>query len=164
MPWKPEMVVLLRALMDDLYEPYEYTDDKLEELLVYAATFVITEVSFDTDYTIDVLRVSISPDPTSSTTKDMDFMTLVALRAAVILSRGETKAAAAQSIKITDGPSVVDATMRYNAKKQLSDDLLEQYEKTKLRYQMGDGSVGKAVLSPYTQENLAARNPLRRGD
>lgn len=164
MTWKIEIVALVRGLIDDYGMTTTYEDDQLEEIICYTAPFVTNENTFDRTYTIDLVGLNISPDPTDYSPKDMNFMALVALKTAISILRGELKTAAAQSIKVVDGPSTIEAQGIFQAKKQLYDDLVKDYKMLRVQHQIGNGSAGKAILSPYTQSNLGFRSPFYTGE
>jgi hypothetical protein len=42
--WQVEMVILLRHMIGDINEPYVYTDNRLQELILVSSQFVNTEV------------------------------------------------------------------------------------------------------------------------
>lgn len=149
--WYETAIPLLRALIDDLGSPSTYSDSRLEELLVYAAFFINRQVDFDQTYTIDVTTTSISPSP------DKDFINLMVLKAATIIFRGEVKVAASEAFRVVDGPSSVDTSLSYEAKKKLADIMEDDLAKAILQYQLGNSNAGKAIITPYTQPNINIR-------
>jgi len=159
--WEDSAVTLLRIVMNDMYSPFTYSDDHLEEVLIYAANFVNEEVSLATSYTVNVQKFSISPDPIGVSADGKLFINLMVLKAASILFLGEAKIASAQSIRIVDGPSMVDSTGLYKAKQDLYDKISKDYELAKVRAMLGDFNTGLAILTPYTQETVSSRNSLR---
>lgn len=152
MAWNEEIIPLVRGLINDISHPtYTYSDDQVTEFIIYAAHFVNQEVSFDTTYTIDISATTISPDP-STPTRDVSFINLIALKAAILILNGEVKVAAGQAVKVVDGPSSLDFTMVYKAKKELLEQMKNEYDKMKLSVNLGELSSWTSVLSPYTQE------------
>ena len=71
--WKISMVLMLRSLIGDL-DSTKYTDTRLEQILSVGAYNVVNDADFSTDYTVDVAKVRITPDPVSN--NDGDFVTL----------------------------------------------------------------------------------------
>ena len=155
MAWDNVAVPLLRGLINDM-DPssFTYSEDELEEVLVYAAFFVNTEVDFTTTYTIGVKQFTITPDPSNTSADGNLFISLMVLKAGIMIICGEAKTAASQSIKVVDGPSQIDAGGIYKATKDLCDQLREDYELAKTKALIGDFSAGEAILTPYTQENF----------
>ena len=88
MHWEGAMIGMLRVVIDDnAYQgSYTYTDSRLVQVLVTAAMYVNQEVEFDTDYTIDVIDSSISPDPYDH--GDNLFLNMVVMKAACIIDQG----------------------------------------------------------------------------
>lgn len=132
---------------------FTYSEDRLEEVLAYAAFFVNEEVDFTTTYTVNVNNFNIDPDPTSTSDGNL-LITLMVLKAASIIVCGEARSAAGQAIKVVDGPSSVDAGGIYKSKSELCNQLRDDYEKAAFKVSIGDLSGGEAVLTPYTQENI----------
>lgn len=154
MAWQDIAVPLVRGLINDMDESnYTYSDILIKQQVVYAAHFLKCSVNFTTTYTIDIPALSITPDPDGSSDGNC-FINLSVLKAACQIMQGEVKTAAAEAIKVTDGPSSMDISGIYKAKKDLYDQMCEDYERAKLQAQIGDFSTGEAVLTPYTQEGL----------
>jgi len=143
------MVPIVRGLIFDLVQPYSYSDTRLEELIAISAVLVIQEVSFDTSYTVDINAVSIAPDPAA----DDDFVALVSLRTACLISQGEHRDAAKKAISVKDGPAFVDTKDRAKHLGGLAENACVAYSRSKLNYQVGDGSLGRSIVGPYNSGN-----------
>ena len=154
--WEVECTEILRVLISDLSDSPTYTDERIERVLMAAALQLINEVSFPTTYTIDILELTISPDPSAATTRDNAFINLLCLKAAVILLNSEARIYSMNSLKITDGPSSIDTTARYSFVKDAAKVLDNQYQQTKVLHQ--SGQAGAAILTPYTNPNIS---PIR---
>lgn len=144
------ILTILRVLIDDV-SGATYEDSDLNNIIVVAAGFVKQEISLDVVYTINYVSPSITPDP-----EDEAFINFVALKAAIILVRGELKDSSSNSFKVVDGPSTIDLSSRFKSMKDYLDTLLEQYDTDKINYTM-NGSVGgyRAVITtPTTEEYL----------
>lgn len=152
MAWSTEIIPLVRGLINDidLVSP-TYSDAIITQYIVYAAHFMLTEISFPTTYSVDVSHQTISPDPTTPTI-DLVFINMVSLKSAILILTGEVKTATAQAVRINDGPSSVDMTAVYKAKMELLRQYQQSFDKAKIAVAMGDASVGQAILTPYTQE------------
>ena len=148
MSWQSDMVLIVRAIINDMDIPYTYSDSKLEQLIVTSAQLLKREVDFEYTYTIDIEAVSISPDPLSSS--DDGFINIVSLKTACLVLGGEVKVAAANNFKVTDGGATIDSSVGYYAKKGLYDQLCEDLANAKIAYVMGNVNTIKAILTPYT--------------
>jgi len=147
MAWTDDMVTMLRGLINDMSEPYTYEDGRLETLLALSAVFVMQEVDFSAAYTINIATPSISPDPVDN--NDVDFQALVCLRTACMITSGEFKVDAAKGVAIKDGPSSIDLSGRIKAREQVAKQNCDNYERARVNYQIGDGSLGRAIVGPY---------------
>jgi len=143
------MIPIVRGMIFDMTAPYTYADARLEELLAVSAVLVIQEVDFSMSYTVDLSAVTISPDPSN----DDDFVALVCLKTACMISHGEHRDAAKQAISVKDGPAFVDTKDRAKHLGDLAEDACQAYARAKLNYQIGDGSVGRAIVGPYAAGN-----------
>jgi hypothetical protein len=151
MSWQTTIIPIVRGLVFDLTPPYTYCDTRLEELIVVSAVLVAQEVAFGTSYTMDLNAVTISPDPSD----DEDFVALVSLRTACLIAQGEHRDAAKAAVSVKDGPSFVDTKDRAKHLGDLAEDACEMYTKAKVNYQIGDGSLGRAIVGPYNAGNTA---------
>jgi hypothetical protein len=148
MSWQNEMVRILRFLINDI-NSVSYSDERLEETVLVNCQFIISEIAFDTTYTVDVDSLTLSPDPTSGT-KDNAFINLTCLRTAAGIARNEVQAASSNCFRISDGPSSIDMTTVYKAKQEIANNLQAEYDNKKLQYQMGNISAVAAVITPTT--------------
>jgi len=147
MTWQTDSVQIIRTLIHDVDpDTYAYTDDRIEEVFVVSAYNVITDISFSIAYTITLSTCSISPDPIT----DTHFMNLVALKASSIILFSEYKTASNSAIKVVDGPSTIDYTAVSKNLKDLYENASEQYEQLKFKFNVGEGSSGIVILTPYS--------------
>jgi len=144
MAWQDTIVPIVRGLVFDLTSPYVYSCTRLEELVVVSAVLVIQELTFPISYTINLEAITITPDPT-----DEDFIALVALRTACLISHGEHRDAAKKAISFKDGPAFVDTKERAKYLGDLAEGACTAYARAKVNYQMGDGTLGRAIVGPY---------------
>jgi hypothetical protein len=147
MAWTTDMVMIVRGLINDMVSPYSYSDERLEQLICVGAVLTMQDVDFDTSYTVDLSAFTITPDP--SVADDADFEALVSLKTACIIAMGEHKDAAKTAISVKDGPAFVDTKERAKHLEAIADDACSAYEKAKINYQIGDGSLGRAIVGPY---------------
>ena len=103
MPWKIDLVLMLRSIIGDL-DKAKFTDERIKQILVVGAYNVLNDADFSQTYTVDVASKSISPDPI--TENDTDFVTLTVYKSACILLGSEVKTESANAISIKDGPSM----------------------------------------------------------
>ena len=147
MSWQTDAVALIRTQVQDLdYNNYTYTDDRLEEVFIVAAYNIINDVSFNTSYVVNITNSTISPDPVS----DTYFMSLTALKASCLILFSEYKTAGSNSIMVTDGPSTINYSGVAKELKEMWKHCLDQYDQLKLKYSIGEGSSGQAILTPYS--------------
>jgi len=149
MSWQSTMVAIVRGLIFDVTAPYAYSNTRLEELISISAVLVIQEVDFSTSYAVDLSAVTITPDPVS----DDDFVALVCLRTACLISQGEHRDAAKRAISVKDGPAFVDTKDRARHLGDLAEGACTAYSRAKINYQIGDGSLGRAIVGPYAAGN-----------
>ena len=153
--WKIEMGTVLRVLLNDLTAPYQYSDERLYQLLTVASQQVqAANLSFPLIYKINIPSLTITPDPTDSDagTRDDSFINLVTLKAACITSHGEARTAAKQGISIRDGSSAIDLTGPLQGRLKLIEiGYCESYEQCKLEYQTARiGTIaGATILTPF---------------
>jgi len=151
MPWKTDLVLMLRSLIGDL-DNAKFTDERLKQILVFGAYNVINDADFSQTYSVDVGEVTISPDPISQ--DDTDFTTLTVYKSACILLGSEVKTEAANAISIKDGPSAIDlrgVTQNLNIMYQ---DFCSKYDDLLKTYQYNNTLVGQAVLGPYSPGSM----------
>ncbi len=150
MAWQNDMVIVLRALINDL-DGSDYTSEKLEQILVVSAHLIRNEIDFINLYTVDVEAISITPDPLDS--QDYGFINLTCLKAACLILAAEVKIAAAQSFRVQDAGAVVDVKGVFEAKKVLYDQLYNDFIRAKTNYVSGNLNAFAAILTPITQDS-----------
>ena len=149
MPWQNEMKVIVRHLVNDLdSSSYIFTDSRLEEAVLVSAQLSSLEIDFENTYTIDVDSVSLSPDPTTTGSKDDSFINLVCLKTAQMLLGSELKTHSLNAISLRDGPSALDLRGIVAGLKILFDDINKRYDEAIMQYKL-NGVVGQAILGPY---------------
>tara|TARA_R110000824_G_scaffold293670_2_gene481968 strand:- start:606 stop:1106 length:501 start_codon:yes stop_codon:yes gene_type:complete len=151
MPWKTDLVLMLRSIIGDL-DRAKFTDERLKQILVVGAYNVVNDADFSTSYTVDVAKVSISPDPISES--DTDFSTLTVYKSACILLGSEVKTEASNAISIKDGPSSIDLRGVTANLTNLYNDLCAKYDALLKTYQYNNTLVGQAVLGPYSPGSM----------
>lgn len=147
--WKVITTKIIRNLINDTGVTPTYTTEDIESMAVVSAALVITEVDFITNYVVDVDVETITPDPAS----DIDFLALVALKAACMISNGAYRTAANSAMAVRDGPSSIDGRGKADSWKAIAAAACENYDKAKFDYVFGDGTLGKAIVGPYNSED-----------
>jgi hypothetical protein len=151
MSWQNEMVVLLRHLINDI-DAVSYTNSRLEEIILASSQLMLHEVDFDQTYLIDIDTCSLSPDPTTLTTKDDAFINLSVLKAACMVLGSEARTQSLGAVKVVDGPSSIDMTQVYKATQDVAKTACDKYEKAKIDYQINGVLPGLAITTPTTNE------------
>ena len=160
MSWQTEMTTLLRVFINDDVTPYEYGDDRLQNLIVSSAQLTLGVVDFPRDYTVDIEGTGITPDPTSAT-KDNGFINLVTLKAACLVATGDYRSASNKAISVKDGPSTIDAKGIAEHKKGVMQDWCKAFADALLQFRLGNSNAGEAIVGPHRSD---ATNRTTLGD
>jgi len=157
MAWHTEMVPILRVLINDYGDENTaqvYSQTRLEEILLVAAMYVQQENDFGVTYTIKFIPASISPDPVD--TGDTAFTNFTVMKAACLADQGtfRTKAIAA-GISAKCGPVSLNTISHLDGFKELlTVGPCAAYEAMKKDYMFGNGSICRAILSPFNSNNF----------
>jgi len=139
-----DTLIYLRHIVDDTDEDnYEYSDKRLTTLIFVAASYVSSDIA--AGYDISLCGQTISPDP------DSNFINLVALRAACMLTRSVHTSWARNDFKVSDGPTTVDVKGMADKSKAAADSICQQYEKAKTDHLMGRTLTGYIVSTPNSE-------------
>lgn len=151
MSWQIEIPLITRVWINDLDTNPTYSDDRILQVVTVAAQNVAREVAFTTTYDINVVNLTITPDPTSETIKDSDFIALVALKAACILDQSTFRTKA-----VNEGirTSLASASLSVQGNLKGYQTLLEigpcaMYSQLRTEYDVGNPNIVQAVLSPF---------------
>lgn len=148
MAWDSTLTMVVRGLIGDLTEPYTYDDERINQIICVAGASVDQSVPLDFPYIFDLDNVTISPDPTLIPDKNAQY--LFALKAVVLIAQGELRSSSDNAVSMRDGPAAIDGRGVAQSKKLIYDDALKAYEEARFSYVFGDGSVGQAIIGPYT--------------
>ena len=152
MSWQTEMTQIVRVLVNDI-DSTEFSDSRIQQLILICAPMVEQQVDFDVDYDIDIVGSSISPDPTDDT-RDQNFINLVSLKSACLLYNSKVESNDGRSRSVKDAwTSITVGDNSKNVTKN-SDMICEQYEQAKRDYTSGDSRSGRAILGPITNDNV----------
>ena len=160
MSWQLEIPLITRVWINDLTDSPTYTDYRIQQVVAVAAQNVIREVSLSTDYTIDVVNLSITPDPAATATRDNDFIAFTALKSACILDQSTFRTKAVnEGIKT----NLASASIQVQGNLRGYKVLLDQgpcaiYEKLRTEFEIGNPNICEAVLSPFVGNDFDPRN------
>lgn len=154
------LITSLRYYIGDISSPYSYTDEILNQFIVLASVAVTSEVTvMPVNYTIDLSTSTISPDPTSSDS-NRGMANLFVLKASVILSMSEArKDLAKYGVRIKDDLTSYDGTATLKGKQEVMKMYVDNYEKAKWEWEMGNKFAGRAVLGPYESSDYTEHTP-----
>ena len=160
MAWQDTMIIMLRVVIDDMGSNPTYSDSRLEEVIVVAANLTKQDVDFDSDYTIGVTDLSISPDPTTS--PDNAFINLVTLKSACLLANSEYKTCTNNAISVRDGSAAIDKRGVAAAKKEGRDSICKDYNHAEREYKLGNSNAGASIIGPYNLHGHKGRGSDQR--
>jgi len=170
MSWQTELTTMVRTLINDSVEPYQFTDERIVQTILVAGKYVQFDVVLDHSYSVDVTSLTIDPDPTSD--NDEIFIILTSLKAACLVDQGSLRTKAAmEGVKAVLGPAALtvngaasgwELILKHGPCK-LYDDLVEHWD-------VANASAISAVLSPFSGnqfdpefQRLRGRNSDRSG-
>lgn len=162
MSWQIEIPLIVRTLISDLSDSPTYTDDRLQQTIVIAASYVQREMNFDTEYNIDLVNLTITPDPAVASTRDEDFIGFSALRAGCFLDQSTFRTkAASEGIRTQLGPANLSVAGNLKGYQMiLETGPCAMYDKLKLEYEIGNIKYVKAILSPFVGNKFDPRSLL----
>ena len=149
--WEDELTLMVRILANDTSAIPRNTDAYIQQVIVTAGILVDADIDFIVNYTFDVTDTFISPDPIAML--DQTFRALVPLKAACIIQTGDFQDAIGQGIKVRDGDSAIDTSVKFRGFKDiLTLGVCKSYELLKWQIQATGsttGKIGGVALSPY---------------
>ena len=152
---------MVRYLINDVdHTNYKYSDRRIETTILVASFLVNHDATFPNNYSIDVEKCYLSPDPTDEETKDDAFIILTSYKAACVIVGSEVKSESGNAISIKDGPSAIDLRGVASTLMVLYKDLCDKYNKLLHDYKEDDRALaGQAILGPYSPgSDLITRN------
>ena len=157
MAWQDEMIITTRVLINDLESPPEFSDDRIEQILVVAGKYVQFDINLDHAYNIDVVNRSITPDPTSD--NDSIFISLACLKAACIIDQGNLRTKAAlEGIRTALGPANLSFGGSLTGWQAIIDHgACALYEELTSHWDVRSASAWAAVLSPFVNNRFDPR-------
>lgn len=120
MTWEEEIIRIVRVLINDLTYPYEYSNERLLQVISVSAKYVQFDVVLDTTYTVDVTNNTISPDPTVN--GDSIFISLIGLKASCLIDQSNFRTKASlEGIRAALGPASLSTSGTLSGWKQILD-------------------------------------------
>lgn len=163
MAWQEELIPMVRTLVNDLDEPYNFSDYRIQQVVVVAGKYVQFDVNLDHIYNINVSSQTITPDPTAD--NDDIFISLVCLKAACIIDQGTLRTKAAlEGIKAVLGPA--NLTIGGGGGGSYWKDIIDKgacgmYDELTSHWDVKNASAIRAVLSPFVGNKFDPRYLLR---
>lgn len=111
MSWQNDSETMLRIILNDAgCGEREFSDERLQDLLITAAYLLPIELNFSTSYSVDIDARTVSPSPDDST-DGKDFIAFMVLKAACLADQGKFRTAAlAQGVTARCGPAMIQTT------------------------------------------------------
>lgn len=161
MSWQEQFTTIVRTLVNDLEEPYEFSDARIQQILTVSAKYVQFDVNLDIIYTIDVINNGISPDPTEK--NDDIFVSLVCLKAACIIDQGTFRTKAAlEGISTGLGPASLSVSGNLDGWKSIiQHGACGLYDDLTSHWDVKNASAVRAVMSPFVGNKFNPRYLLR---
>lgn len=161
MSWQNHLITVVRVLINDFNEPYEFSDDRMLQVITVAAKYVQFDVNLDHLYQVDIINLNITPDPTDD--NDEIFLNLVGLKAACLFDQSAYRTKAAmEGIKTALG----SATLNINGNADAWKSILEHgacgvYEELTSHWDVMNATAIAAVLSPFAGNKFNPRAILK---
>ncbi|NBU33418.1 hypothetical protein EBZ38_09375 [bacterium] len=161
MAWESELTTIVRTLVNDLDEPYDFTDARIQQVLAVAGKYVQFDVNLDHSYSVDVVNGAISPDPTED--RDEIFISLVCLKAACIIDQGTFRTKAVlEGVKTQLGPASIAFGGSLTGWQAIIDHgACGLYQELTDHWDVKNASAVRAILSPFVGNKFDPRYLLR---
>jgi hypothetical protein len=160
MYWQIEIPIIIRNLIGDLGSPPTYSDDRIEQLTVVSAQYVLIDANLDRNYNVNVVSREIDPDPSDPKIRDIIFIGLTAMKAACLLdlSTFRTKAAG-EGLRAALGPASLSITGTLSGYKDiLNMGPCKLYDQLIMDHNIGNATAIAAILSPFVGNNFDPQN------
>jgi hypothetical protein len=157
MSWQEHLTTVVRVLINDLTCPYEYSDERMQQVITVAAKYVQFDVNLDYAYQIDIINPNISPDPT--TNGDDIFLSLIGLKAACIFDQGTFRTKAAfEGIRTALGPASLSFGGSMAGWQAIIDHgACAMYDELTSHWDVKNATAWAAVLSPFVNNKFDPR-------
>jgi hypothetical protein len=163
--WQVEIPIIVRNLINDFENPPTYSDNRINQLAVVAAQYVLGEVNISKTYTIDIINVDIITDPSDPNNRDVDFIGFIGLKTACLLDQSTFRTKAInEGIKTALGSANLSISGNLDGYKTILDKgPCAMYDQLVLEHNVGNATAVRAVLSPFVGNNFDPRYLLRGG-
>lgn len=160
MYWEIEIPIIVRSLINDMSNTPTYSDERIQQLAVVAAQYVVKEVNFNVNYVVDIVNIDIYPDPSFNDTRDTDFISFMSLKTACLLDQSTFRTKAAmEGIKTALGPANLSVTGNLAGYKTILDQgPCALYDKLVLEHNIGQATAIRAILSPFVGNTFHPEN------
>lgn len=158
MAWNDTLTTMLRYIIGDVAEgcDQKYNDSRLQTQILVSSKFVASEANFSQTFASDLMMMTLTPDPTVNPTIDDWFSNLVVLKAALQITQIEHRILTnGGAIMYREGSAMVDMRDLARHKKELLDQLVEQYDFAMLNYKMAVRPSCASIVGPI---NIIAGN------
>jgi len=157
MAWQPTLTLIVRNLINDVNTPYEFSDSRIEQVLVVAGQYVQFDVNLAIRYEIDVINKTFTPDPVVG--KDDIFNSIVCLKAACIIDQGTFRTKAAlEGISTKLGPAVLNLSGTLQGWKSIIEHgACALYDQLTEHWDVQNATAWAAVLSPFVGNRFDPR-------
>lgn len=161
--WDVELPIIVRNLINDTDNNPTYSDDRIKQLIVVCAHYVIQDVNLTTAYSVDTINETISPDPCATETRDNVFIGFLALKSACLLDQSTFRTKAiSEGIKTSLGSASLSVAGNLAGYKTLLDvGPCKVYDDTVIQHNIGNATAIEAILSPFVGNNFDPRYLLR---
>lgn len=163
MYWQFEIPIIVRNLINDLEDTPIYSDNRIIQLSVVAAQYVLGEVNLSKQYNIDIVDQTITPDPSDPASRDTDFVGFISLKTACLLDQSTFRTKAAlEGIRTALGSANLSVSGNLSGYKTILDKgPCALYDQLTLDHNIGNATAISAVLSPFVGNNFDPRYLLR---
>lgn len=161
MAWQNELTIIVRTLINDIDEPYEYSDSRIQQILTVAAKYVQFDVNLDYLYNVDVVASTITPDPTEK--NDDTFISIVCLKAACLIDQSNFRTKAVlEGIRTGLGPASISISGSLDGWSSIiNHGACGLYEELTSHWDVKNASAVRAILSPFVGNKFDPRYLLR---
>ncbi len=162
--WDLEIPIIVRNLINDVDESNPtYSDDRIKQLIVVSANYVIKDVNLAVTYNIDTINANITPDPSSPDSRDDTFVTLLALKSACLLDQSTFRTkAVSEGIRTSLGSASLSVAGNLDGYKTLLQiGPCKLYDDLTMSHNIGDATAIAAILSPFVGNKFDPQYLLR---
>lgn len=154
--WQIEIPIIVRNLIGDFSETPQYSDERINQIAIVSAQYVLREVILNRNYNIDIINDSINPDPSNPESRDPDFVSFIGLKTACFIDQSSLRTRTSMAgIRTSLASAVLDIDPNIDGYKELlANGPCSIYDKSKLEYNIGNSSILQAILSPFVGNNF----------